>query len=199
MTRRFAPIPLLVLVTLVLLSLSSMGATRAPSTRMPAPLTVHEWGTFTSVAGPDGSATDWDALGCKDDLPTFVNDFGYRGFKWRVTGTVRMETPVIYFYSQEALDARVRVTFPHGLITEWYPHADYQVYQTRPADGHAQKLGANLAGIDTTLKTLSGAIEWNNIRIEPRADHAFPLESAASRYYAARETDAAPITVGGEH
>ena len=41
-------------------------------TAQPAGLTVHEWGTFTSVAGEDGSAIDWDALGCKDDLPRFV-------------------------------------------------------------------------------------------------------------------------------
>ena len=48
---------------------------------VPSDLTVHEWGTFTSVAGEDGAAVDWDALGCKSDLPRFVNDFGYRGFK----------------------------------------------------------------------------------------------------------------------
>src|SRR5581483_9762215 len=52
-------------------------------------LTVHEWGTFTSVAGNDGEAVQWDALGGKDDLPRFVNDFGYRCFKWRLSGTVR--------------------------------------------------------------------------------------------------------------
>src|SRR5882757_3699672 len=78
----------------------------------PSGLTVHEWGTFTSVAGEDGSATDWDTLGCKNDLPGFVNDFGYRGFKWRLAGTVRMETPVIYFYSPREVEAHVRVGFP---------------------------------------------------------------------------------------
>ena len=88
---------------------------------------VHEWGTFTSVAGEDGSAIDWDALGGKDDLPGFVNNFGYCGFKWRLTGTVRMETPVMYFYSSRELDARVKVAFPQGLITEWYPQAEYTV------------------------------------------------------------------------
>src|SRR5206468_6263249 len=92
----------------------------------PSDLTVHEWGTFTSVAGEDGSAVDWDALGCKDDLPAFVNDFGYRGFKGRLAGTVRMETPVIYFYSPKEVDAHVKVAFPHGLITEWYPRAEYE-------------------------------------------------------------------------
>src|SRR5580658_7060942 len=95
----------------------------------PSDLTVHEWGTFTSVAGEDGSAIEWNALGCKDDLPEFVNDFGFRGFKWRLRGTVRMETPVLYFYSSRPLEARVKVSFPQGLITEWYPQAEYQVYQ----------------------------------------------------------------------
>jgi hypothetical protein len=70
-------------------------------------------------------------LGCKNDLPGFVNDFGCRGFKWRLRGTVRMETPVMYFYSSHELEARVKVAFPHGLITEWYPQAEYEVYQKK--------------------------------------------------------------------
>src|SRR5215831_13698947 len=73
----------------------------------PRDLTVHEWGTFTSVAGEDGAAVDWDTLGCTSDLPRFVNDYGYRGFKWRLQGTVRMETPVMYFYSPREVDAHV--------------------------------------------------------------------------------------------
>src|SRR6266404_2918946 len=81
----------------------------------PGGLTVHEWGTFTSVAGEDGFSVDWDTLGCKDDLPGFVNDFGYRGFKWRLQGTVRMETPVIYFYCPRELEAHVKVAFPRGV------------------------------------------------------------------------------------
>jgi hypothetical protein len=84
--KRFAPV--LPLSTATILIAASTVSTQ------PGDLTVHEWGTFTSVAGEDGSAVDWDALGCKSDLPGFVNDFGYRGFKWRLTGTVRMETPV---------------------------------------------------------------------------------------------------------
>ena len=32
-----------------------------------------------------------------------------------------METPVIYFYSDREQTVNVRVRFPHGLITEWYP------------------------------------------------------------------------------
>src|ERR1700683_4273253 len=70
-------------------------------------LTVHEWGTFTSVAGVDGSAIDWNTLGCKDDVPTFINTTGYRNFKFTLGGTVRMETPVMYFYSPRELVAQV--------------------------------------------------------------------------------------------
>jgi hypothetical protein len=165
----------------------------------PAPLTVHEWGTFTSVAGKDGSAIEWDTLGCKDDLPGFVNDFGYRGLKWRVNGTVRMETPVIYFYSPVAVVADVQIAFPQGLITEWYPQARYDVYQTRGATGAPRRLERNLNGIDTSLKSVTGTIEWRDIEVQPNTAPALPTENGPSRYYAARETDSAPIAVGDQH
>src|SRR5579863_6045375 len=135
---------------LVLSAATILLAANTVSTQ-PSGLTVHEWGTFTSVAGEDGSAMDWDALGCKDDLPGFVNDFGYRGFKWRLHGTVRMETPVMYFYSSRELDAHVKVAFPKGLITEWYPKAEYEVYQSSGISGPLRRLAANLNGIDTSL------------------------------------------------
>jgi hypothetical protein len=165
----------------------------------PAGLTVHEWGTFTSVAGEDGSPMEWDALGCKDDLPAFVNDFGYRGFKWRLQGTVRMETPVLYFYSPREIEAHVSVAFPLGLITEWYPQAEYEVFQTSRATGSLRRLEGNLNGIDTSLRSVTGAIEWSHIKVQPDTEPALPTEQGSSRYYAARETDAAPIAVGGQH
>src|ERR1700704_195324 len=155
-TIRLALVAAFALIVSAVVFLTAADSKSVPS----GELTVHEWGTFTSVAGEDGSAVDWDALGCKDDLPAFVNDFGYRGFKGRLTGTVRMETPVIYFYSPKEVAAHVKVTFPHGLITEWYPRAEYEVQQTNRADGSARKLPANLNGIDMSLKTLTGAIEW---------------------------------------
>ena len=164
----------------------------------PNDLTVHEWGTFTSVAGEDGSAIDWDALGCKDDLPGFVNDFGYRGLKGRVQGTVRMETPVLYLYNSRELDAHVNVEFPQGLITEWYPQAKLDVFQTR-RNGVVGRLPANLNGFDTSLRSLTGTIEWRNIKVQPGTAPTLPVENGRSRYYAARRTDAAPIAVGDQH
>src|ERR1700733_16264317 len=155
------------LLVLITASTAAVLSTAEIPTAQPSDLTVHEWGTFTSVAGEDGSAIDWDALGGKDDLPAFVNDFGYRGFKWRLTGTVRMETPVMYFYSPRELNARVKVAFPQGLITEWYPRAEYEVFQKSRLDGSERRLESNLNGIDTTLRSLTGAIEWRNIKVQP--------------------------------
>jgi hypothetical protein len=165
----------------------------------PAGLTVHEWGTFTSVAGEDGSAIEWDALGCKGDLPGFVNEFGYRGLKWRLRGTVRMETPVMYFYSPREVEAHVKVAFPQGIITEWYPQAEYEVYQTSGKNGSPRRLEANLSGIDTSLRSVTGAIEWSHIKVQPNTTPALPLEDRPSRYYAARDTEADPIAVGDQH
>src|SRR5829696_2529580 len=72
-------------------------------------LVVHEWGTFTSIAGKDGVALDWRPLNGPSDLPKFVHTLqgGSRGLRHRVAGKesitarVRMETPVLYFYSDE--------------------------------------------------------------------------------------------------
>ncbi len=143
----------------------------------PGGFTVHEWGTFTSIAGEDGAAIYWDVLAGKDDLPGFVDSRGYRCLKSRISGTVRMETPVLYFYSPRALDVRVTVAFPKGLVTESYPPARYQGDQ----------------------RSRTGGAEWNNVKVEPHTTPDLPAESAPSRYYAARATDAAPVTVGAQH
>jgi hypothetical protein len=166
-TVRFATVvtPVLAISTAAFLMAANLSLTQSSR------LTVHEWGTFTSVAGEDGSAIEWDVLGCTSDLPRFVNDYGYRGYKVSLRGTVRMETPVMYFYSPHELDAHVKVSFRQGLITEWYPQAEYK----------------------------ASAIEWRNIKIQPDTSPAFPVEKDPNRYYAARETDAAPLTVGDQH
>ena len=224
---RFVPV-----ITPVLLAGAAIFLMAADSASIqPGGLTVHEWGTFTSVAGDDGVAVDWDALGSKDDLPTFVNDFGYRCFKWRLTGTVRMETPVMYFYSPREVSAHVKVQFPYGVITEWYPNGDNVVYESKKLmdqmgaplrsrlysedaiyetrrllgplanglDPLLVRLSPSLNGIDTSLRNLMGSIGWTDVKVQPGAAANFPVENRPSRYYAARGTDAAPITAGGQH
>jgi hypothetical protein len=81
---------------------------------------VHEWGTFTSVQGSNGvtlGGLTHDPVG----LPPFVYDIRDR---LGLTGaSPKMETPVVYFYAPEAWKVRLRVDFPHGLLTQWYPAA----------------------------------------------------------------------------
>src|SRR5262245_14248131 len=89
-------------------------------------LIVHEWGTFTSFSGSDGVRLEFRPLE-DDDLPPFVLDrFLQSGApnlfsKSQVRVRMRMETPVTYFYTDRERDVNVRVSFPEGLLTEFYP------------------------------------------------------------------------------
>src|SRR5579863_8420404 len=70
-------------------------------------LTVHEWGTFTTIADGSGGAQPWSPLGGASDLPCFVVHLHGLQYKSLAppnvpttqTVAVRMETPVLYFYS----------------------------------------------------------------------------------------------------
>src|SRR5947209_735959 len=61
-------------------------------------LIVHEWGTFTSIAGKDGVALEWRPLNGPSDLPKFVHTIqegsgGLRHIQGKgdLTAAVRME------------------------------------------------------------------------------------------------------------
>src|SRR5438045_1556127 len=114
--------------------LNSAAAVRATdSASIHSNFVVHEWGTFTSVQGGDGVPLRWQASQI-GDLPRFVHDWFHPGLerqgapelffgKGGLSGLQRMETPVIYFYSDTEITADLEVRFPNGLITEWYPQA----------------------------------------------------------------------------
>src|SRR5260370_18682964 len=76
-----------------------------------------------SIAGNDGQAAEWLLLSGSADLPGFVKHFRNTSFKDGLRGTVRMETPVLYFYSAREATVAVKVAFSKGVITEWYPDA----------------------------------------------------------------------------
>jgi len=142
----------------------------------PAQLTVHEWGTFTSVANRDGAPQRWRPLtGAVSDLPSFVHRFEGIYIKGGLEGTVRMETPVLYFYSPRPATVSVHVDFLRGTFTEWYPRAKVEPGFSNPA-----------------------AVEWNPILISSE-QHALPRETGPSHYYAARNTDALNVESEGEH
>lgn len=166
---------------------AAMAATTSVEDRRtedPGGLTVHEWGTFTSIAGADGRAVPWLPLGGQSDLPSFVHRASNLPPKTALTATVRMETPVLYFYSSREGRVDVNVRFRQGLITEHFP---------RGAVGPAGIDGASMG-----TPGFEGRIAWRNVRIQPAATVAFPTGNAPSHYYAARRAEAAPLRVGSE-
>jgi hypothetical protein len=154
---------------------------------------AHEWGTFTSVQGEDGVQLEWNPY-VVAELPGFVYDrnrpnhelnrgnFAIFAAKTGFMAKQRMETPVIYFYSPEKKTVDVRVEFPSGLMTEWYPHASGCDAQRTPNDG------------SKTKKT--SFLEWNNVTIEPSSAPAKLLnDGGKSHYYAARETESSLLKI----
>jgi len=144
-------------------------------------LTTHEWGTFTSIAGAQGEAIVWQPQLEKDDLPSFVEHIRNNRLKGGLSGTVRMETPVLYFYATHPTTVSVEVDFPDGMLTEWYPHATSRV-STKQLDSPIPQIQGNTTGLT-----------WSSIAIDPGSAPEFPAEPAPSRYYAARETVASPL------
>ncbi len=156
----------------------------------PNDLVVHEWGTFTSVAGRNGTAIDWRPLAETSDLPKFVYTMdesdGFRNTyetrlsgKTRTLAKVRMETPVIYFYTKHEQEISVKVDFPSGKITEWYPQANI-------VNAYAGKNQSASSG---------DGIEWGKIKLLPNEQPSYLRETSYSHYYPARETDSVAVQI----
>jgi hypothetical protein len=152
-------------------------------------VTVHEWGTFTTIADGNGGSEPWSPLGGISDLPCFVERLNGLQYKTMPqapntpatqTVTVRMETPVLYFYSPGKTTVNVGVDFPKGLITEWYPAA------SKVSPGRQLNLPP----------VRNGHIEWNSVEITPGENASLPETGGASHYFAARNTDSDLLRVG---
>lgn len=70
-----------------------------------------------------------------------------------------------------------------GFITEWYPYAS-RLQPSTPIASDALYEPHD-----------DGSITWDSITVTPNLSADFPREKAASRYYAARETSANPLSV----
>jgi len=129
-------------------------------------LVVHEWGTFSTFSGSDGKNLKFYPY--DNDLPDFIHGYeGRRSKSGLQGGTISLETPVLYFYSERPTTVSAQVEFPKGTISEWYPHA---------------------ARTDKKLI-------WKGINLLGGEKVKLPTEAKESRYYAARETEATPLRV----
>jgi hypothetical protein len=167
------------LIVFSFVSAACVAAFAVAGTSDPGMLNVHEWGTFTSIAGADGHAVEWLPQAGPTDLPCFVERNRFNG-KFSLSGTVRMETPVLYFYAARETTVNVNVRFRQGVITEWFPRA-----AVTPGNGSIPP------GSEST-------ISWRNVKVSPGVAEDFPVEHGASHYYAARRTGAAPLQSGSD-
>ena len=206
---------------LLYLTVSVLGSGRAEadaSVELPGKKTiesdrfvVHEWGTFTTFSGSDGVYLDYRPLATEhSDLPNFVLDRLNSGdgipifTKQKIRARVRMETPVTYFYTDRPRTVNVRVDFPKGMLTEYYPPAKKIL---PPLDREAAMGKGELIG--------GSSIDWGTIDLIPVdsivsesiaeplrsqlsqsfADKVLPLGGEMKHYGHARNTDSALVHV----
>jgi hypothetical protein len=142
-------------------------AAASPGER-PSGFVVHEWGTFSTFSGSDGVP-----------LKFYPDDRGLPGFVYgrhlvvksgRADVYVSLETPVVYFYSDRDRTVSIKVDFPKGMMTDWYPQA------SRPPEQ---------------------SIRWDDLKVLAKDRPPVVGEGQTGRYFASRETDAATVRTSG--
>lgn len=169
-------------------------------------LVVHEWGTFTTLQDEQGR--ELTGINVDDEpVPEFVHNLNpyllskpiLSSLHWQYRQkaaprrhplvTMRMETPVIYFYPPPGaplpMELDVAVQFRGGWVTEFYPHAE--------ATAPGLKEGVFEFG-ELDNKTV-GSLAWDNVRVETGVTGP---ETSEHVWLAPRKTQSTPITVGNE-
>jgi hypothetical protein len=170
-----------------------------------APLTahaleVHEWGTFTMLSSSNGQPTRWyQPYSDLAELPRFAR----RNISRLKEGaaTVRMETPVLYFYPEKEMDISVSVSFAYGKISERFPASLpnpallESLAQTPP---FAISLAADTQAVTDAQAILHDGAYWSGKLLPP--DHsdaqlipAVPTSHRGDNYAAARHVPEAWI------
>ncbi len=164
-----------------LLACGLAGATVAAKPTSPADsLVVHEWGTFLSMNGSDGVTLD-GMYHEEHALPDFVHARSRDQLHIRASD-VKGETPVIYFYTRQPQQISVKVGFPQGVWTQWYPQAE--------------KVGPSWEQFGSPLEPRHGHITWQAQILpvpEGRRAPELPKTASDSLWNYARDVDAAYV------
>ncbi len=181
-----------------ILAVTFMSACATTSSR--AGLVLHEWGTFTALQDENGEAMG--GINTDDEpVPAFVHDiapsllltkteappvFYEKGIRaCHPDVTMRLETPVIYFYpDSDGVDsANVHVEFHGGWLTQYFPNA------VASAPGIQDRSFSTL-----TSKTI-GSLTWNKVKLN--ASGQVPATDAHV-WLTPRQVRSATIEVNGE-
>jgi hypothetical protein len=146
----------------------------------PSDLVVHEWGTFLAMSGSDGISLD-GMYHEEHSLPPFVH--ARRKDQLRAHHILtKSETPVIYFHTDRAQQARIEVLFPRGVWTQWYPQAAL----VGPSFAESPKPGA--------IAPRNGRIVWH-VEIVPaksnKIEPPIPATATDALWSHARQVDSA--------
>ncbi|RYD19553.1 MAG: hypothetical protein EOP88_18545, partial [Verrucomicrobiaceae bacterium] len=185
--------------TQILLSIASAAVCSASDYQL------HEWGTFTTVSGSDGVLLEGlqreeeqlppfvhshfgmenGQAGDFAEYARILKVHGTAGFAPpRMKGigerpvasvTVKMETPVIYFHSDEkkAFPVHVKVGFEGGTISQWYPQrsgGERLPEPVPPLDPATMPTPLAAWTLDFS-KPWRGSIEWQ-VEVLPPSDNA---------------------------
>lgn len=166
------------LLGLALLVLGFAGCS-VPAEDASKKLVVHEWGTFTSLQDEKGNAIG--GINTDDEpVPKFIHRLRdlvipptelppsfFKGVpQSHPDVTLRLETPVIYFYppktGTDPLKADVRVSFRGGWLTEYYPDAQVE----------APGLESGKFDFGHLTREQTGSLTWKGLSIG--GDHPGP-------------------------
>jgi hypothetical protein len=174
-----------------------------------AQLIVHEWGTMTTLHAPDGTPqTRLNLIEAAELLPTFVKRFepqqpnsGFVSFApfakgahtpGRADVTMRLETPVLYFYDPgNVVTGRgfdVRVQMRGGVLNEFYPAAMAGMQR----NGVPQGKSAQRLSLDSSW---AGTLEWKDATLD---DTAAVPDTKAAVWLAPRQVRATKVRVGAQ-
>jgi hypothetical protein len=191
-----------------------MGVFALVEYKLTAPVIVHEWGTFTSLQDETGRAIG--GINVDDEpVPNFVCQFANRlvaaqysneqgnfglppynadgGKGWTngdPTVTMRLETPVLYFYPPKGESPEwvppldVHVDFHGGVLSQYYPYAQANGVVFNGDIPYLEK-----RGITDTMMT---GLTWKSVRL---GSTGIPVETDDRVWTTPREVSAPLIEV----
>jgi hypothetical protein len=145
---------------------------------------VHEWGTYTSTVASTGEVMA-GMQHEEEPLPGFVLSRGTytKGMETLADGVnQKLETPVLYFYAPGAMNVKVVVDFPQGIVSQWFP----------TATSYLPEIDYNGA-----LAIKGGRMQWD-AALTPGAT-GFPSVTPDSIWEPSRHVASVPVVIGSYH
>jgi hypothetical protein len=194
------------IILLLILGVSLAAIAISTETEPAENYTVHEWGTFTSVSSSDGRMMEGLYLE-EEVLPSFVHEFRFNDMRSLKAMTrrplphmegvnVKMETPVLYFYSDKQRTVDVNVEFKGGVINQWYPQS---VEKRKTKLNLGSETVHSLSQLNFT-KNYSDSINWRTTILPPNSHLSYTNKQnfETPTWINPRFTDANMLQIGSE-